>query len=99
MKSNGLRCVVSSVLFSLVPGIIYSQVLNSIPTRVVGHALNPAAPLEGLNPTNFNPNSVEGRELYGPTGVALDKSVSPPILYVSDTLKIACWRGRMAPDL
>ncbi len=31
------------------------------------------------------PNVVEGREMSGPSGVALDNSVSPPILYVSDS--------------
>ncbi len=52
-------------------------VLNATPTRVLGQ-LRTAA--------NFNaPNLVEGKELYFPTGVALDNTASPPILYIADT--------------
>jgi uncharacterized protein (TIGR03437 family) len=42
-----------------------------------------------------NPNLVEGRELFSPTWIALDNSVSPPILYVSDTAnnRILAWRN------
>src|SRR5450432_3265854 len=32
-----------------------------------------------------NPNLVEGRELFGPQSLAIDSSVSPAALYVSDT--------------
>jgi uncharacterized protein (TIGR03437 family) len=73
----------------------FSQILNSVPFRIVGHASNPAAPQEGLSPTNFNPNLVDGVELYDPSGVALDTSVSPPILYVSDTLnnRVLAWKN------
>ena len=35
--------------------------------------------------TSAAPNIVEGREMTSPQGVALDTSVSPPIVYVSDT--------------
>lgn len=35
--------------------------------------------------TTIGPNVVEGRELNSPEGVALDMSVSPPILYIADT--------------
>ncbi|HEY4087201.1 MAG TPA: NHL repeat-containing protein, partial [Bryobacteraceae bacterium] len=40
------------------------------------------------NPTAFatvGPNWVDGRELNAPTGVAVDTSVSPPILYIADS--------------
>src|SRR5438270_1598613 len=66
--------------------------LNPKPSRELGH---PAAAFSALNPipSSFSPNFVEGRELYLPTlspngasgGVALDSTVSPPILYVADT--------------
>jgi uncharacterized protein (TIGR03437 family) len=50
--------------------------LNRLPSRALGWPK--------LNVTNFNPNLVEGRELNQPQGVAIDNSVSPPALYVSD---------------
>lgn len=42
-----------------------------------------------------NPNFIEGREFYGPRGVAVDTTASPPILYVSDTLnnRVLGWRN------
>jgi uncharacterized protein (TIGR03437 family) len=55
----------------------YSQItLNTVPERAVG--------TPKLAVTSFTPNLVEGREFYAPQSVALDTSVSPPILYVSD---------------
>ncbi|MBS1858566.1 MAG: hypothetical protein JST11_24570 [Acidobacteria bacterium] len=43
------------------------------------------------------PNLVEGRELYQPSGIALDTSASPPILYVSDTNnnRILVWQNAL----
>jgi len=55
-----------------------SVVLNGTPTRVVGHTK--------VNQLTAAPNLVEGRELNGPQSVAVDTSVSPPILYIADTL-------------
>ena len=67
----------------------YSQIitLNPVPSRAIG------AP--GLTVTNLNPNLVEGREFYFPQAVALDKSVSPPILYVSDygNNRVLAWKN------
>jgi uncharacterized protein (TIGR03437 family) len=34
----------------------------------------------------LSPNLVEGRELWGPTGMAFDKDSTPPILYIADSL-------------
>jgi uncharacterized protein (TIGR03437 family) len=51
--------------------------LNTRPTRVVGQ---PSARI-----TTLSPNLVEGRELFSPQAVAVDTSVTPNILYVSDT--------------
>lgn len=51
--------------------------LNTTPARVVGHRQLPLS--------TANPNLVEGRELYGPQGVAVDMNAVPPAVYVSDT--------------
>ncbi len=51
--------------------------LNPNPTRAIGQ--------DSVKVTNFNPNLVEGRELYSPEGIALDTSITPPALYISDT--------------
>ena len=69
----------------------YSQItLNSVPSRGVG---TPA-----LTVTSATPNLVEGRELYAPQAVALDTSVSPPILYVSDygNNRVLAWKNASA---
>ena len=66
----------------------FSQItLNTSPSREVGQAK--------LVPTSANPNLVEGRELWSPQGLALDKSVTPPILYVSDTFnnRVLAWKN------
>jgi uncharacterized protein (TIGR03437 family) len=41
------------------------------------------------------PNLVEGKEFWSPSGIALDKSLSQPGLYVSDTLnnRVLGWRN------
>ncbi len=54
-----------------------SVVLNGAPTRVAGHVK--------VSQGSGAPNLVEGRELNGPQSIAVDTSVSPPIVYVSDT--------------
>jgi uncharacterized protein (TIGR03437 family) len=61
--------------------------LNSVPSRSIG---SPA-----LNITSLNPNLVDGREFYSPQSVAVDTSVSPPILYVSDTQnnRVLAWKN------
>ncbi len=70
----------------------YAQVtLNPSATRAIG-----AARLEQLGSiTNIQPNLVEGHELNGPQGIALDLSVNPPHLYVADTLnnRVLGWKS------
>ena len=65
-----------------------SVTLNVIPSRSVGQPH--LTPVESANP-----NLVEGRELYQPSAVALDPSVSPPIIYVSDTFnnRVLAWKN------
>ncbi len=65
--------------------------LNTVPTREIGQ------PQLLSNPfaiPNANPNLVEGRELYNPTGIALDTSVTPPRIYVADTgnNRVLAWK-------
>ena len=64
--------------------------LNVTPSRIVGHP-NP----EQNVVASASPNLVEGREMFGPEGIALDTSVSPPILYVSDTFnnRVLDWKN------
>jgi uncharacterized protein (TIGR03437 family) len=50
--------------------------LNRTPSRALGWPK--------LAVSNLNPNLVEGREFDQPQGVAIDNSVNPPVLYVSD---------------
>jgi uncharacterized protein (TIGR03437 family) len=65
--------------------------LNPAATRALG-----AARLEQISTlTNLQPNLVEGRELNSPQGVALDLTVNPPHLYVSDTFnnRVLGWKN------
>jgi len=67
---------------------MYSQVtLSTTPARSVGTALQ--------NPESANPNLVEGKELFSPRGIALDTSVTPPILYVADSNnnRVLAWKN------
>jgi len=61
--------------------------LNSSPSRQIGQPL--------LIPRTLNPNLVDGRELWRPTGIAFDTSTSPPIVYVADTLnnRVLAWKN------
>src|SRR5277367_5635939 len=69
-----LSCLLFSVLFGA-PSLAQAQVnLSGTPTRAIGQDTL----LHGA------PNLVEGREFEGPIALALDTSVSPPALYVSD---------------
>src|SRR5271157_192604 len=65
--------------------------INAIPSRIVGHP----NPEQNSGLASYNPNLVEGRELWSPQGIALDTSVSPPILYVADgnNNRILAWKN------
>jgi uncharacterized protein (TIGR03437 family) len=76
--------LILSVSF-LLAGAVSAQTLFNKPAKVFGdpHFIGTAA-----NPLSFDtygPNVVEGREMTQPFGVAVDNSVSPPIIYISDT--------------
>src|ERR1700730_12847934 len=61
--------------------------LNRTPSRAIGWPQ--------LLVNNFNPNLVEGRELNGPQGLAIDSTVTPPVLYISDpgNNRVLAWRN------
>ncbi len=65
--------------------------LNTLPTREIGQ---PRLLSQPFAVPNANPNLVEGRELYSPTGIALDTSVTPPRIYVADTNnnRVLAWK-------
>src|SRR5579871_401516 len=77
-----LKFIFSCTLLLCGAAMAFAQVtLNTTPTRVPGHARP-----EGIGTlVNYNPNLVEGREFDSPYGVAVDTSVSPPIVYVADS--------------
>jgi sugar lactone lactonase YvrE len=80
----------TSVLFLTLLGATagFPQViLNPVPARAIGQSI--------LIPESGNPNLVEGRELYQPQGIAVDNSVSPPIVYVADTgnNRVLAWKN------
>jgi uncharacterized protein (TIGR03437 family) len=72
--------ILSYLLFSVLiapSSVTLAQVaLSPTPTRAIGQ--------DDL--THGAPNLIEGREFNGPIALALDTSVSPPALYVSDLL-------------
>ncbi len=92
MKTNFL--LISSLALFTIAGVAQTPIpLNTVPSRIVGHPLP-----ETLTVETANPNLVEGREFYSPQGVALDTSVTPPILYVSDpgNNRVLAWKNGLA---
>jgi uncharacterized protein (TIGR03437 family) len=67
-----------------------STLFNPFPSRIVGQAILQTGVL-----TATAPNLVEGKELNRPSGIALDTSVSPPILYVADfgNNRVLAWKN------
>ncbi|HYW46725.1 MAG TPA: hypothetical protein VE959_27915 [Bryobacteraceae bacterium] len=93
MNQNSLSAV-SLTLLAAIAGFAQSSVpLNTTPSRVVGHPL-----AEQNSITSVSPNLVEGRELFAPQGIALDTSVTPPILYIADTFnnRVLAWQNAAA---
>lgn len=95
MKQSSITLLVVSLLLGAGAEVVLAQnspTINPFPSRVFGQpAVN--------NPVvSTSPNLVEGRELWQPQGVAVDTSVSPPILYVADTAnnRVLAWRNATA---
>jgi uncharacterized protein (TIGR03437 family) len=67
-----------------------SVTLNPTPSKEVGQPK--------LLAETVNPNLVEGRELYSPLGIAIDTSIAPPAIYVSDTgnNRVMAWKNATA---
>src|SRR5271165_5642548 len=64
--------------------------LNPFPSRNVGWAQ--------LTGGSANPNLVEGREFDSPQAAAIDTSVTPPVLYVSDLVnnRVLAWKNALS---
>lgn len=82
-----------SILIAGLSMVVMGQVpvqFNVVPSRSVGQAK--------LQLVSTAPNLVEGRELNGAIGVAVDASASQPILYVADTNnnRVLAWRNARA---
>jgi uncharacterized protein (TIGR03437 family) len=85
------RCLQSflCILAAVLPAFSQaSSAVNETPTREFGH------PRLSTPITTFAPNLVEGRELNGPSSMAIDTSSTPPIIYVADTFnnRVLAWR-------
>ena len=72
--------VVPATLLLAVVQLEAQTIFNPAPSRIVGQAV---LQQQGVL-TAIAPNLVEGREFNNPQAVALDMSVTPPILYVAD---------------
>jgi sugar lactone lactonase YvrE len=81
-----IRRVVSvSTVFLLCNGLLPAQALFPKPVKVLGDPEFVGTASNPLAYQSIGPNWVEGREFNAPSGVALDTSVTPPLLYVADT--------------
>jgi uncharacterized protein (TIGR03437 family) len=79
------RFVPPFVLFPVLAGVLYGQALFVKPVKVLGDPNFIGTAANPLAYDSSGPNWVEGRELNSPQGIALDNSVSPPIVYIADT--------------
>lgn len=85
------RTVISAVLLVAAVQLHAQIIFNPAPSRIGGQAvLQQQTPL-----TAIAPNLVEGRELNNPQAIALDTSVTPPILYVADfgNNRVLAWKS------
>ncbi|MDP9053989.1 MAG: hypothetical protein M3N93_06755 [Acidobacteriota bacterium] len=75
------------VLFSglLCAGSLPGQALYNKPAKILGDPNFIGTASTPLTYDSVGPNVVEGRELNRPSGIALDTSASPPIVYIADT--------------
>jgi uncharacterized protein (TIGR03437 family) len=69
----------------MLAGTLYGQALFVKPVKVLGDPNFIGTAANPLRYDSVGPNWVEGRELNAPLGIALDNSVSPPIVYIADT--------------
>jgi uncharacterized protein (TIGR03437 family) len=73
------------IFLPLFAGVLAGQALFDKPVKVLGDPNFIGTAANPLLYDSTGPNWVEGREMNDPLGVALDTSVSPPIVYIADT--------------
>ncbi|HTB19110.1 MAG TPA: hypothetical protein VK708_13400 [Bryobacteraceae bacterium] len=85
------RLVLAALLLAAVQLLEAQTIFNPAPSRIVGQAV---LQQQGVL-TAIAPNLVEGREFNDPQAVALDASVTPPILYVADfgNNRVLAWKN------
>ena len=83
--------VFSTVLIAAAQYLEAQTVFNPLPSRIVGQAVLQQTGV--LTATAIN--LVEGKELAAPQAVAVDTTVSPPILYVVDAAnnRVLAWKN------
>ena len=79
------KAISACILVILFTTAAWAQALFVKPVKVFGDPNFTGTASSPLNFESAGPNVVEGRELQVPEAVALDTSVSPPILYIADT--------------
>jgi uncharacterized protein (TIGR03437 family) len=85
-------------LFLAACGTLSGQSLNPKPVKALGAPRLIATQSSPLAVDTVNPNWVEGREVYNPSGVAIDNSTSTPAIYITDTRnnRVLGWRSTQA---
>jgi uncharacterized protein (TIGR03437 family) len=81
---------VLGILLAVAAPLVAQITFSNTPSREFGQTTL-ALPF----PTSNAPNLIEGREFNYPSGIAFDYSVSPPAVYVADTLnnRVLAWRN------
>ena len=79
------RSALTLIVIPFVASTLYGQALFDKPVTVLGDPNFIGTAAKPLAFDSPGPNWVEGREVNQPGGIALDTSVSPPILYIADT--------------
>jgi hypothetical protein len=73
-------------VFFLLPCVLSAQALFVKPVKVFGDPNFIGTAASPLAFDSYGPNVVEGRELSQPLGIAVDTSVTPPRIYIADTI-------------
>jgi uncharacterized protein (TIGR03437 family) len=82
-------------LFLILCGAASGQNLNPKPVKALGAPRLTATQTNPLSVDTANPNWIEGKEMYSPSGVAIDNSTTSPGIYITDTRnnRILGWRS------
>jgi NHL repeat len=79
------RSALTLIVIPFIASTLYGQALFNKPVTVLGDPNFIGTAADPLIYDSPGPNWVEGREVNSPGGIALDNSVSPPIVYIADT--------------